>query len=411
MHFKTTSLLFCLLVVFAVLIAMNNNPSRRREAATKPSLSSSSSDVEPLFAFVSLASSDGGGDELSEDTLASTADVTTSQNLEYDFYRDTCPRAEKIVRTKMAWIYGQHRNVSAQLLRLFFHDCFIEGCDASVLLDDSNGNQNHAIEKQAIPNKSLKGFDKIDQIKESLENECAGVVSCADILALATRDAIVLAGGPFYPILTGRRDSTRSFFDKAMNPMMGMPRPDDNINQTLQKFSLRGFDEKETVALLGGHNIGKIGCEFIRSRINNFKGTGQPDPTLTPEFVSEMRLNCDDDFNQETSTEAATRRLSEKFTSKGMSYYQQLSSSVSAGAGFDSHYYQSLLRGRGLLFADQQLMANKRTARLVAKYASDDGSAFRTDFARAMMKMSDLNVLNGSQGQVRFDCSLPTQSS
>ena len=71
-------------------------------------------------------------------------------------------------------------------------DFLHQGCDASVLLDDSNGNLNHAIEKQAIPNKSLKGFEKIDQIKERLENECPGVVSCADILALATRDAIVL---------------------------------------------------------------------------------------------------------------------------------------------------------------------------------------------------------------------------
>lgn len=67
-----------------------------------------------------------------------------------------------------------------------------QGCDASVLLDDSNGNKNHSIEKQAVPNKTLKGFDKIDQIKEVLENVCPGVVSCADILALATRDGVVL---------------------------------------------------------------------------------------------------------------------------------------------------------------------------------------------------------------------------
>ncbi|PQM37594.1 putative Peroxidase 48 [Prunus yedoensis var. nudiflora] len=89
-----------------------------------------------------------------------------------------------------------------------------------------------------------------------------------------------------------------------------------------------------------------------------------------------------------------------------MPYFQQLSSSVSSGAGFDTHYYQSLLRGRGLLFADQQLMANERTARLVKAYASDDGSTFRMDFARAMMKMSNLNALTGSQGQVRLECTL-----
>ncbi|KAK9937466.1 hypothetical protein M0R45_014253 [Rubus argutus] len=156
-------------VIFSAQISWNN-PSG--ESKKKPSLSSSSSsssssqEEEPLelVTLVSLASSDGGQDFFME----TTADVT-SQNLEYDFYRDTCPQAEAVVRSRMARIYSQHKNVSAHLLRLFFHDCFIEGCDASVLLDDSNGNKNHAIEKQAIPNKSLKGFDKIDQIKEVLE--------------------------------------------------------------------------------------------------------------------------------------------------------------------------------------------------------------------------------------------------
>ncbi|PRQ30532.1 putative peroxidase [Rosa chinensis] len=67
-----------------------------------------------------------------------------------------------------------------------------QGCDASVLLDDSNGDKNHSIENQATPNRSLKGFDKIDQIKVELENVCPAVVSCADVLALAARDGIIL---------------------------------------------------------------------------------------------------------------------------------------------------------------------------------------------------------------------------
>lgn len=58
------------------------------------------------------------------------------------------------------------------------------------MLDDSNGNSNKSIERQAIPNKTLKGFDKIDRIKEELEKACPGVVSCADILVLATMDSI-----------------------------------------------------------------------------------------------------------------------------------------------------------------------------------------------------------------------------
>lgn len=88
----------------------------------------------------------------------------------------------------------------------------------------------------------------------------------------------------------------------------------------------------------------------------------------------------------------------------GMSYFQELSPSLSSEGGFDTHYYKSLLSGRGLLYADQQLMANEKTARLVRGYALDDGSTFRMDFARAMVKLSVLNVLTGSQGHIRERC-------
>ncbi|TQE13854.1 hypothetical protein C1H46_000485 [Malus baccata] len=47
-------------------------------------------------------------------------------DLEYDFYRETCPETETIVRSTMAQIYSHQKNVSAQLLRLFFRDCFIQ---------------------------------------------------------------------------------------------------------------------------------------------------------------------------------------------------------------------------------------------------------------------------------------------
>ncbi|XP_022969409.1 putative Peroxidase 48 [Cucurbita maxima] len=332
--------------------------------------------------------------------------------LQYDFYRQSCPHAEKIVSSSMALIHSRRQDVSASLLRLFFHDCFIQGCDASILLDPTTGDDTYSSEKQAIPNLTLKGFVEIDQIKEELERVCPRVVSCADILSLATRDAVVLAGGPFYPVFTGRRDSTRAYFEEAMAEL---PRPDDNINRTLYLFAARGLDERDMVSLLGAHNIGKIGCQFILNRLYNFSGTSLPDPSIDPEFLNLMRFKCQEKEHNNThvshdqvspasspTPEASVETL--RRSTLGMSYFQELSPSLSLEGGFDTHYYKSLLSGRGLLYADQQLMADENTGRLVKGYASDDGSTFRMDFARAMVKLSVLDVLTGSEGEIRERC-------
>jgi Peroxidase len=62
----------------------------------------------------------------------------------------------------------------------------IQKCDASLLLRGPNS------EQTAVPNYTVKGYDLVDTIKAALEQACPGVVSCSDIIAAATRDAVVL---------------------------------------------------------------------------------------------------------------------------------------------------------------------------------------------------------------------------
>jgi len=66
----------------------------------------------------------------------------------------------------------------------------LQGCDASVLLDDT---PNMLGEKLALSNiDSLRSYEVIDEVKEELEKVCPGTVSCADIIIMASRAAVVL---------------------------------------------------------------------------------------------------------------------------------------------------------------------------------------------------------------------------
>ncbi|EEF31067.1 peroxidase, putative [Ricinus communis] len=135
-----------------------------------------------------------------------------SAQLSPTFYATACPNALSIIKSGVTAAVSTEARMGASLLRLHFHDCF--GCDASVLLDGASG------EKSAPANtNSIRGFEVIDSIKTQLETSCPGVVSCADILAVAARDSVVALGGPNWNVQLGRRDSATANFAKAMVKM------------------------------------------------------------------------------------------------------------------------------------------------------------------------------------------------
>ncbi|KAI7985956.1 putative Peroxidase 48 [Camellia lanceoleosa] len=327
-------------------------------------------------------------------------EIDDPRPLEYDFYRKSCPQAEKIIRSKVRSLYEVRSDVAPALLRLVFHDCFIEGCDASVLLDAVDGIDS---EKESPPNETLKGFDLIDMIKSELEEACPGVVSCADILVLGARESVVLAGGPFYPLQTGRRDSTLSFSEVATYEL---PNPQNDLPQIVASFASRGFNERETVSLLGAHSIGTIHCRFILNRLYNFGGTDEPDPTLDPQFLDLLRSKCNDSHTSLSPSPLLSPSSDDGSTSRSSSSQEPgvEMDYQGRGSGFGSLYYRGLLESKGILYVDQQLTAEEKTEAWVRAYASDD-SLFGRDFARAMMKLSNLGLLTGPMGQVRISCS------
>ncbi|KAF8704833.1 hypothetical protein HU200_031071 [Digitaria exilis] len=108
------------------------------------------------------------------------------QGLQVGFYDSYCPDAEDIVRSTVEHYYDKDATIAPGLLRLHFHDCFVQGCDGSILIAGPSS------ERSAPQNFGLRGFEVIDDAKSQLEAVCPGVVSCADILALAARDAVDL---------------------------------------------------------------------------------------------------------------------------------------------------------------------------------------------------------------------------
>ncbi|CAI0439305.1 unnamed protein product [Linum tenue] len=180
--------------------------------------------------------------------MAAAIMLTTvhGQGTRVGFYSTTCPSVETTVRSAVQSRFGSDPTVMAGLLRMHFHDCFVQGCDGSVLISGTG------TERTAIPNLSLNGFTVVDDAKAQLEAACPGVVSCADILALAARDAVdIQANGPTWAVPTGRRDGTVS---RAQDALDNLPGPSDSVESQIQKFTDRNLSVQDLVTLTGNYS-------------------------------------------------------------------------------------------------------------------------------------------------------------
>ncbi|KAL7265655.1 hypothetical protein ACSBR1_003442 [Camellia fascicularis] len=292
-----------------------------------------------------------------------------SAQLSPTFYSSTCPNVLSTIKTAVNSAVSSEARMGASLLRLHFHDCFVNGCDASVLLDD---NSTFTGEKTAGPNSnSLRGFNVIDTIKSNLETSCPGVVSCADILAVAARDSVVALNGPSWAVPLGRRDSTTASLSAANS---NLPGPGLNLSALITAFSNKGFTAKELVALSGSHTIGQARCIVFRGHIYN-------DANINAQFATSLKANCPSTGGDNNLAPLDT----------------------TSPTAFDNAYYKNLQGQKGLLHSDQELFNGGSTDAQVNTYSTNSATFF-TDFGNAMVKMGNLSPLTGTSGQIRTNC-------
>ncbi|KAJ0519825.1 putative peroxidase [Helianthus annuus] len=281
--------------------------------------------------------------------ISETQTPAPAPGLSYDFYRTTCPRLETIIRQNLQSVFASDIGQAAGLLRLHFHDCFVQGCDGSVLLD---GSASGPSEKDA----------------------CNRTVSCSDITALAARDAVFLSGGPNYSIPLGRRDGLT--FATRNVTLANLPPPSANTTTLLNSLGQKGFTPTDVVALSGGHTIGIAHCTSFTGRLYPTR-----DPTMDQTFFNNLRTTCPTTNSTNTT------------------FMDIRSPNV-----FDNRYYVDLMNRQGLFTSDQDLYTDSRTRSIVTNFAVNQ-TLFYQNFVNAMIKMGQLSVLTGTQGEIRSNCS------
>lgn len=293
---------------------------------------------------------------------------SSNAQLSPTFYASTCPNLQTIVRSAMRQAIAKEARLGASILRLFFHDCFVNGCDGSILLDDT---ATFTGEKNAAPNQNTaRGFEVIDTIKTNVEAACNATVSCADILALATRDGVVLLGGPSWTVPLGRRDARTASQSAANNQI---PSPFSSLSTLTSMFAAKGLTARDLTVLSGAHTIGQAQCQFFRNRIYN-------ETNIDANFATTRKANCP--------------------TSGGDTNLAPLDPTPTR---FDNNYYVDLVNRRGLFHSDQELFNGGSQDALVRTY-SGNNAAFLRDFATAMVKLGNISPLTGTNGEIRRKC-------
>ncbi|KAK3221297.1 hypothetical protein Dsin_008322 [Dipteronia sinensis] len=304
---------------------------------------------------------------------------TSLAQIRQNYYANICPNVEKIVQAEVQKKFQQTFVTVPATIRLFFHDCFVQGCDASVIVASTGSNK---AEKDHPDNLSLAGdgFDTVIKAKAAVDKipACKNKVSCADILAMATRDVIALSGGPKYAVELGRLDGLSS---KASDVNGKLPQASFNLDQLNSMFAANGLNQADMIALSAAHSVGFSHCGKFSNRIYNFNSKTPVDPTINKTYVTQLQNMC-------------PRNVDSRIA---------INMDPITPTKFDNIYYKNLQNGMGLFTSDQILNQDRRSKPTVDAWAASS-TAFDSAFITAITKLGRVGVKTGRNGKIRSDC-------
>lgn len=222
----------------------------------------------------------------------------------------------------------------------------------------------------------------IDEAKAMVEAACPNTVSCADILAFAARDSALKAGHIWYEVPSGRRDGRVSLSSEVLQ---NLPPPFFTASQLRDNFKVKGLSLDDMVTLSGAHSIGVSHCSSFANRLSGFNATFDQDPSLHPGYAAFLKTRCP------PPAAAGDDPV--------------VSNDVLTPTRLDNKYYVALKDRKGLLTSDQTLFDSSLTRKLVVDNARY-GAVWGKKYAAAMVKMGNIEVLTGKQGEIRRNCRL-----
>lgn len=144
----------------------------------------------------------------------------------------------------------------------------------------------------------------------------------------------------------------------------------------------RPYHNGSIYVLTGAHTIGRSHCASFSNRLYNFNATVSQDPSLDPRYAAILKWRCPQNSNNPNLV-VPMNPISPAITDVG--------------------YYLDILANRGLFTSDQTLLTSTATASQVKQNARNP-FLWKRKFAAAMVKMGNLGVLTGTDGEIRTNC-------